>query len=152
MPARNTLFATACAAQRSNTDLVIYSRDAGQCVEIAYPVSRGFRIVPSGIAAYLLRRCCFWECFCGLAYEHPTPVRFVTSAIGHTQVVCHFRDHRCGFSSMFIIFAASYYLLHYFQSTLTRHDIRRCSNHRMMTSQHEVFFLLHAEGINIIHP
>ncbi|KAG2345322.1 hypothetical protein BDR05DRAFT_131684 [Suillus weaverae] len=45
-----------------------------------------------------MRRCCFWECFCGLAYEHPTPVRFVTSAIGHTQVVCHFRDHRCGFS------------------------------------------------------
>lgn len=86
------------AAGRSNTELMIYSRDAGQCVKIAYPVSRGFRIVPSGIAAYLMRRRCFWECFCGPAHEHPTPVRFVTSAIGHTQVICHFRDHRCRFS------------------------------------------------------
>lgn len=93
-----SILITMLAAGRSNTELMIYSRDAGQCVKIAYPVSRGFRIVPSGIAAYLMRRRCFWECFCGLAHEHPTPVRFVTSAIGHTLVVCHFRDHRCRFS------------------------------------------------------
>ncbi|KAG1825535.1 uncharacterized protein BJ212DRAFT_280532 [Suillus subaureus] len=54
--------------------------------------------MPSGIAAYLMRRRCFWECFCGFAHEHPTPVQFVTSAIGHTQVVCHFQDHCCRFS------------------------------------------------------
>lgn len=98
MPAQNTLFAMAYAAQHSNTELMVYSRDAGRCVTIAYPVSRGFRIVPNGIATYLMRRRCFWECFCGPAHEHPTPVRFVTSAIGHTQVVCHFQDHRCKFS------------------------------------------------------
>lgn len=98
MPAQNILFEMAYAAQHSNTELVVYSRDAGRCVTIAYPVSKGSRIVPSGIATYLMRRRCFWECFCGLAHEHPTPVRFVTSAIGHTQVVCHFQDHRCRFS------------------------------------------------------
>ncbi|KAG1865511.1 hypothetical protein DFJ58DRAFT_771387 [Suillus subalutaceus] len=137
MPAQNMLFAMAYAAQRSNTELISHSRDAGQCVQIAYPVSTGFRILPGRIAAYLRRRRCFWECFCGFAHEHPTPVQFVTSATGHIQVVCHFRDNRCKFSSMFSIFVASYYLHHYFQSTLTRYDIRRCSNHRMMTSQHE---------------
>ncbi|KIK44263.1 hypothetical protein CY34DRAFT_45802, partial [Suillus luteus UH-Slu-Lm8-n1] len=94
----NSFYATCCAAQRSSTELIIYSHDANQCVEIAYPMSRGCRIVPSGIAAYLMRRRCFWECFCGLTHDHPTPVRFVTSAIGHTRAVCHFRDHRCRFS------------------------------------------------------
>lgn len=106
------------------------------------PVSRGICIVPSGIAAYLMRRCCFWECFCGLMHDRPTPVWFVTSAIGHTKAVCHFRDHHCRFSSMFVIFAASYNLLHYSQSTLMRHVIQHCLNHHMMTSQHKVKFHL----------
>lgn len=114
IPARNTLFAMGCAAQRSNTELVIHSRDASQYVQIAYPVSRGSRIVP---------------------------VRFVTSATGHTYAVCHFRDHCCIFSSMLIILA-SYYLLRYFQSSLTRHNLRRCSNHCTITLQHESIVLL----------
>jgi hypothetical protein len=35
MPTQNFFSATCCAAQRSSTELIIYSRDAGQCVEIA---------------------------------------------------------------------------------------------------------------------
>lgn len=35
MPAQNTLFAMAYAAQQNNTELVVYSRDAGRCVTIA---------------------------------------------------------------------------------------------------------------------
>ncbi|KAG2738783.1 hypothetical protein P692DRAFT_20757672 [Suillus brevipes Sb2] len=106
MPARNVFYATCCAAQRSSTELIIYSHDAGQCVEIAYPMSRGFRIVPSGIAAYLIWRHCFWECFCGLTHDHPTPVRFVTQRPFVTFEITAADFLVCSSFLLFLLFAS----------------------------------------------
>jgi hypothetical protein len=106
------------------------------------PICRGSRILPSRIAAYLMRRCCFWECFCGLVNDRPTPVRFVTSATGHTRAICHFQVSRCRFSSTSVIFGKFLLVYLLFQSTSTRHVTQRCLNHHMITSRRKVFFHL----------
>lgn len=98
--ASDSMFLLCRRYQRSSTELVIYSRDVKQCVEIAYPVSRTTRtrVTPSGIAQFLRRRRTFWECFCGAVEERPTPVRFVSTANGFMKAVCCFRSNKCGFS------------------------------------------------------
>ncbi|KAG1786141.1 uncharacterized protein HD556DRAFT_1449998 [Suillus plorans] len=100
MPASDSMFLLCRRYQRSSTELVIYSRDVKQCVEIAYPVSRTTRtrVMPAGIAQFLRRRCTSWECFCGAVEERATPVCFVSTMNGFTKAVCYFRNNKCGFS------------------------------------------------------
>ncbi|KAG2125772.1 uncharacterized protein EDB93DRAFT_1258005 [Suillus bovinus] len=100
MPASDSMFLLCRRYQRSSTELVIYSRDVKQCVEIAYPVSRTTRtrVTPAGIAQFLRRRRTSWECFCSAVEECATPVRFVSTMNGFTKAVCYFRNNKCGFS------------------------------------------------------
>ncbi|KAG1853369.1 hypothetical protein F4604DRAFT_1933264 [Suillus subluteus] len=95
----NSIFHACVVAQHSSTELLVYSREVGQLVMIAYPMScRGQRIVPEGVFDFLRRRGLTWECFCGLISGQPTPARFADEFIsGHTVVRCHHVDNRCGF-------------------------------------------------------
>ncbi|KAG1848289.1 hypothetical protein F4604DRAFT_1675376 [Suillus subluteus] len=95
----NSIFHACVVAQQSSTELLVYSRELGQLVMIAYPMScRGQRIVPEGVFDFLRRRGLTWECFCGLISGQPTPARFADEFIsGHTVVRCHHVDNRCGF-------------------------------------------------------
>ncbi|KAG0704066.1 hypothetical protein DFH29DRAFT_874011 [Suillus ampliporus] len=94
-----SIFHPCIVTQRSSTELLVYSREVGQLVMIAYPVSyRGQRIVPEGVFDFLHRCSLTWECFCSLISGQPTPARFVNEFIsGHTVVRCHHVDNHCGF-------------------------------------------------------
>ncbi|KAF9232986.1 hypothetical protein BU15DRAFT_66968 [Melanogaster broomeanus] len=96
------IFHTCVNAQTTSTELVVFSREVGQAVAIAYPVSKntGERIHADGIARYVDRRDLAWECFHALVTELPMPVRFMTDpGTGHTLAKCHHRDpaEQCGF-------------------------------------------------------
>ncbi|KIJ08969.1 hypothetical protein PAXINDRAFT_158010 [Paxillus involutus ATCC 200175] len=102
MPLRNSVFIDCYRRQRSSTEIVIYSSDVRQIVEISYPTARGICIRPHRVFAYLNTHGTYWECFCALASGHPTPARFVDIVEnGHvvcTKVVCHYLTSQCGFS------------------------------------------------------
>ncbi|KAF9231053.1 hypothetical protein BU15DRAFT_68656 [Melanogaster broomeanus] len=72
MSLRNPLFIDCCRRQRSSLEIVVYSSDVRQIVELAYT---------------------YWECFCALITGDPTPARFVDMVenghIVRTNVVCH---------------------------------------------------------------
>ncbi|KAG1788076.1 hypothetical protein EV424DRAFT_1356272 [Suillus variegatus] len=95
----SSIFHPCVVAQRSSTELLVYSREVGQLVMIAYPVLyHGQRIVPEGIFDFLCRRGLTSECFCGLISGQPTPACFINEFIsGHTVVRCHHVNNRCGF-------------------------------------------------------
>ncbi|KAG1723411.1 uncharacterized protein EDB91DRAFT_1087810 [Suillus paluster] len=50
------------------------------------------------VSNFLHHRRTFWECFCGVVEERPTPVCFVVTSMGFTTAVCSFRN-RCGFAT-----------------------------------------------------
>ncbi|KAG6374676.1 hypothetical protein JVT61DRAFT_4045 [Boletus reticuloceps] len=102
MPATDELFAFCKGYQRSSTELVVYSREVKQIVQIAYPTRFGRRIVPSGVHAFLRHCTVFWECFCGLESDDPIPACFIRIISGATvahgaEVHCHYHRSRCGF-------------------------------------------------------
>ncbi|KAF9220838.1 hypothetical protein BS17DRAFT_786666 [Gyrodon lividus] len=98
----NPLFIDCCRRQHSSLEVVVYSSDVGQIVELAYPTARGIRILPHCIYNFLNTHSTYWECFCALITGNPTPARFVDMVenghIVHTNVVCHHHTNQCGFS------------------------------------------------------
>ncbi|KAF9232967.1 hypothetical protein BU15DRAFT_67012 [Melanogaster broomeanus] len=102
MSLRNPLFIDCCRRQRSSLEIVVYSSDVRQIVELAYPTARGVRILPRHIYDFLNARSTYWECFCALITGDPTPARFVDMVenghIVRTNVVCHHYTNQCGFS------------------------------------------------------
>ncbi|KAJ7505091.1 hypothetical protein B0H11DRAFT_2343523, partial [Mycena galericulata] len=97
--------------QRTSTELVVYSRLAEQVVTLAWPTSKGTKIVPSGIKNYLRSRGLFLECFCafGLDSDHPRSCQIVVSSVtGDVLGFCHFDHPRCQFKINFTeIFSTS---------------------------------------------
>ncbi|KAG9309528.1 hypothetical protein JVU11DRAFT_10502 [Chiua virens] len=99
IPSIDAVFHPCIVAQLVSNDIVIYSRDFGCVITVAYPVRLcGTRIVPSGIFSWMQRRGLVFECFCGLVSTQNTPARFVDEfASGHTVVRCHYVENHCGF-------------------------------------------------------
>ncbi|KAG9309389.1 hypothetical protein JVU11DRAFT_10637 [Chiua virens] len=99
IPSVDVVYHPCIVAQRTSTDLVIYTRDLGRIITIAYPLGpHGARIVPSGVFHWMERRGLVFECFCALVSSQLTPARFVDEFISrHTVVRCHYADNHCGF-------------------------------------------------------
>ncbi|KAI5985827.1 hypothetical protein F5J12DRAFT_787327 [Pisolithus orientalis] len=102
MPLCHPVFAICQAQQCSSTELVIYSCNVQQIVEIAFPICCGRHIVPSCILQYLKQCGAFWECFCGILSNEPWPVHFINFAVSSTntvcmEVLCHSHVSLCGF-------------------------------------------------------
>ncbi|KAF8834391.1 hypothetical protein BDN67DRAFT_1016557 [Paxillus ammoniavirescens] len=99
IPSIDAIFHPCVVAQRMSNNLVIYTRDLGRIIMIAYPLGpNGVRIIPGGVFEWMERRGLVLECFCALVSGQPTPVRFVNEYLSrHTVVRCHHIDNRCGF-------------------------------------------------------
>ncbi|KAG1802908.1 uncharacterized protein HD556DRAFT_1437968 [Suillus plorans] len=95
----NPVFHPCIAAQRATNELVVYAREVGQVVTIAYPqTSQGYRVTPEGFFYWLERRGLTFECFCGIVSSQPTPARFIHEFIsGDVVVRCNDVNNRCGF-------------------------------------------------------
>ncbi|KAG2737477.1 hypothetical protein P692DRAFT_20761685 [Suillus brevipes Sb2] len=99
VPCINPIFHPCIAAQCTTNELVVYAREVGQVVTIAYPQTvQGYRVTPEGFFYWLNRRGLTFECFCGLVSSKPTPAHFVHEFnSGHVVVRCNDIENRCGF-------------------------------------------------------
>ncbi|KAG2085473.1 uncharacterized protein F5147DRAFT_659503 [Suillus discolor] len=95
----NPVFHPCIAAQRATNELVVYAREVGQVVTIAYPqTSHGYRVTPEGFFYWLERCGLTFECFCGMVSSQPTPARFIHEFIsGDVVVRCNDVNNHCGF-------------------------------------------------------
>ncbi|KAF8835760.1 hypothetical protein BDN67DRAFT_1037634 [Paxillus ammoniavirescens] len=82
-----------------SNDLIIYTRDLGRIITIAYPLSpNGVRIIPGGVFKWMERCRLILKCFCALVSGQPTPAHFVNKYLSrHTIVRCHHINNQCGF-------------------------------------------------------
>ncbi|KAF8122015.1 hypothetical protein EV363DRAFT_1301438 [Boletus edulis] len=99
IPPIDAIYHPCIVVQRTSTNLIIYTRDLGCMITVAYPLGPfGAHIVPSGIFDWMKRRGLVFECFCALVSSQPTPARFVNEFLSeHTVVRCHYGDNHCGF-------------------------------------------------------
>ncbi|KAG2738831.1 hypothetical protein P692DRAFT_20882422 [Suillus brevipes Sb2] len=122
VPCINPIFHPCIAAQRTTNELVVYAREVGQVVTIAYPQTvQGYRVTPEGFFYWLDRRGLTFECFCGLVSSKPTPARFVHEFnSGHVVVRCNDIENRCGFYLNLTNIRATASLTSHYKNILTR--------------------------------
>ncbi|KAF8158437.1 hypothetical protein B0H34DRAFT_674846 [Crassisporium funariophilum] len=96
---RPSIFDECLRAQRSSSDIVIYSALATQIVRVAWPLYRGVKIKPSGIKDWLRARGLHWACFCGMTAASGVHLsaQIVHTIAGDVVVFCHYEPSTCNF-------------------------------------------------------